>query len=198
MYTLLPLLLTQTLKSYYDKNYPDFVELRDKAKEILHTEESLAEIFQGVGKSALAENDKITLEVACLIKDDFLQQNGYSDYDYKWSGYCHVTVIIAFERLGWIFGGRLTNKTKLPAIRLVAVCFPDPANYKTSLVSIIPHAMSSATCHLYQAELLLALFVLVRFSFSQQTSSLHPKYPYPFVSAAPHKLQQTATRLFDI
>lgn len=33
--------------------------------------------FQG----SLAEADKITLEVAKLIKDDFLQQNGYSPYD---------------------------------------------------------------------------------------------------------------------
>ena len=57
--------------------------MRDKAKEILQTEEDLAEIVQLVGKSALAENDKITLEVARLIKEDFLQQNGYSDYDYK-------------------------------------------------------------------------------------------------------------------
>ena len=30
---------------------------------------------------SLAESDKITLEVARLIKDDFLQQNGYSPYD---------------------------------------------------------------------------------------------------------------------
>lgn len=29
----------------------------------------------------MAESDKITLEVAKLIKDDFLQQNGYSSYD---------------------------------------------------------------------------------------------------------------------
>jgi V-type H+-transporting ATPase subunit A len=71
------------LKPYYEKNFPEFVELRDKAKEILQTEEDLAEIVQLVGKSALAENDKITLEVARLIKDDFLQQNGYSEYDYK-------------------------------------------------------------------------------------------------------------------
>lgn len=34
-------------------------------------------VFQG----SLAEADKITLEVAKLIKDDFLQQNGYSSYD---------------------------------------------------------------------------------------------------------------------
>ena len=29
----------------------------------------------------MAESDKITLEVAKLIKDDFLQQNGYTPYD---------------------------------------------------------------------------------------------------------------------
>ena len=36
---------------------------------------------QLVGKDSLAESDKITLEVARLIKDDFLQQNGFSNYD---------------------------------------------------------------------------------------------------------------------
>lgn len=33
--------------------------------------------FQG----SLAESDKITLEIAKLIKDDFLQQNSYTDHD---------------------------------------------------------------------------------------------------------------------
>merc|ERR1712176_446545 len=60
---------------------PDFVALRTKVKEILQEEEDLQEIVQLVGKGSLAETDKITLEVARLIKDDFLQQNGYSSYD---------------------------------------------------------------------------------------------------------------------
>lgn len=34
-----------------------------------------------MGKASLAEADKITLEVAKLVKDDFLQQNGYTPYD---------------------------------------------------------------------------------------------------------------------
>jgi V-type H+-transporting ATPase subunit A len=34
-----------------------------------------------VGKASLAEADKITLEVARLLKEDYLQQNGYSAYD---------------------------------------------------------------------------------------------------------------------
>jgi len=49
--------------------------------EILQNEEDLSEIVQLVGKSSLGETDKICLEIAKLIKDDFLQQNGFTDYD---------------------------------------------------------------------------------------------------------------------
>ncbi|KRZ02304.1 V-type proton ATPase catalytic subunit A [Trichinella zimbabwensis] len=72
---------TRALDEYYEKAFPDFVPLRTKCKEILQEEEDLSEIVQLVGKASLAETDKITLEVAKLIKDDFLQQNGYSSYD---------------------------------------------------------------------------------------------------------------------
>ena len=34
-----------------------------------------------MGKDALAEGDKITLEVARLLKDDYLQQNSFTKYD---------------------------------------------------------------------------------------------------------------------
>ena len=72
---------TKVLEPFYEKNQPGFIELRSRAKEILQKEEDLAEIVQLVGKSALGENDKITLEVARMLKDDFLQQNGMSEYD---------------------------------------------------------------------------------------------------------------------
>ncbi|KAF7238092.1 V-type proton ATPase catalytic subunit A [Varanus komodoensis] len=90
---------TRALDEYYDKHFPEFVPLRTKAKEILQEEEDLAEIVQLVGKASLAETDKITLEVAKLIKDDFLQQNGYTPYDrfcpfYKTVGI--LTNMIAF------------------------------------------------------------------------------------------------------
>jgi len=71
----------RALDEHYERAYPEFVPLRTKVKEILQEEEDLSEIVQLVGKSSLAEADKITLEVAKLIKDDFLQQNGYSSYD---------------------------------------------------------------------------------------------------------------------
>jgi len=71
----------RALDDYYEKNFPEFVALRTKVKEILQEEEDLSEIVQLVGKASLADTDKIILEVAKLIKDDFLQQNGYSSYD---------------------------------------------------------------------------------------------------------------------
>jgi len=71
----------KALDPYYEKFDPEFVGLRTKCKEILQNEEDLNEIVQLVGKDSLAESDKITLEVAKIIRDDFLQQNGFTPYD---------------------------------------------------------------------------------------------------------------------
>ena len=72
---------TNALDKYYAEHHPDFPRLRDRVKELLTTSEDLDQVVQLVGKSALGDPDKITLDVATLIKEDFLQQNGYSDYD---------------------------------------------------------------------------------------------------------------------
>jgi len=69
------------LNEYYDKEFPEFVPLRTKAAQILQADDDLSEIVQLVGKGSLPESDKITLEVAKIIKEDFLAQNGYSPHD---------------------------------------------------------------------------------------------------------------------
>jgi len=69
------------LAPYYEKADPTFVFLRTKVKEILQHEEDLNEIVQLVGKDSLAEADKITMEVAKIIREDYLQQNAYTPYD---------------------------------------------------------------------------------------------------------------------
>lgn len=69
------------LQPYYEATEPDFLHYRNTAKQILQKEDELAEIVQLVGKSSLGEGDKVTLDVARLIKEDFLQQNGISVYD---------------------------------------------------------------------------------------------------------------------
>ncbi|KAL8692356.1 MAG: hypothetical protein Q9218_002607 [Villophora microphyllina] len=72
---------TNILDKFYEKEHPEFPRLRDRIRELLSTSEDLDQVVQLVGKSALGDPDKITLDVAALLKDDFLQQNGYSDYD---------------------------------------------------------------------------------------------------------------------
>jgi len=71
----------QALDPFYEEFDNEFVALRTKCKEILQIEEDLTEIVQLVGKDSLAETDKIILEVARIIRDDFLQQNGFTEYD---------------------------------------------------------------------------------------------------------------------
>jgi len=70
-----------SLDAYYESFDPEFVPLRTKTKEILQAEDDLTEIVQLVGKDSLGESEKITLEVARIIRDDFLQQNGFTPYD---------------------------------------------------------------------------------------------------------------------
>jgi V-type H+-transporting ATPase subunit A len=69
------------LTAFYEEFDPEFIALRTRCKEILQKEDDLSEIVQLVGKDSLAEGDKVTLEIAKIVKDDFLQQNGYSPYD---------------------------------------------------------------------------------------------------------------------
>ena len=69
------------LEAYYEKHAPGFAQLRVAARDLLQKDADLAEIVQLVGKSALGENDKATLEITRIIKDDYLQQNGISEYD---------------------------------------------------------------------------------------------------------------------
>ncbi|RAL03060.1 vacuolar ATP synthase catalytic subunit A [Aspergillus ibericus CBS 121593] len=72
---------TTILDRYYEKHHPEFPRLRDQIRELLTKSEDLDQVVQLVGKAALGDSDKITLDVAAMVKDDFLQQNGYSDYD---------------------------------------------------------------------------------------------------------------------
>merc|ERR1712137_798146 len=69
------------LDAHYNPVDPEWVRLRTKCKEILQKENSLKEIVQLVGKDSLDESEKVTLEIAKIIQEDFLAQNGFSDHD---------------------------------------------------------------------------------------------------------------------
>lgn len=71
------------LEPFFEKFDPEYGFLQQKMKEILQKEDDLQEIVQLVGKDSLSEDQKCTLEVAKIIREDFLQQNGFVDYDFK-------------------------------------------------------------------------------------------------------------------
>merc|ERR1719359_2226252 len=71
------------LEPFFEKYDPEYSFLQQKFKEILQKEDDLQEIVQLVGKDSLSEDQKCTLEVAKIIREDFLQQNGFVDYDFK-------------------------------------------------------------------------------------------------------------------
>merc|ERR1712146_423271 len=70
------------LEPYFEKYDPEYSMLQQKMKEILQKEDDLQEIVQLVGKDSLSEDQKCTLETARIIREDLLQQNGFSDYDF--------------------------------------------------------------------------------------------------------------------
>ncbi len=75
-------LYLDSLKPWFDENLgPEFLEDRGKAMSILQQEASLNEIVQLVGKDALSPADQLTLETARMVREDFLQQNAFTDVD---------------------------------------------------------------------------------------------------------------------
>ena len=60
---------------------PDWVEMRSEAMRILQEEGDLAEIVRLVGVEALSAGDRLTLEVARSLREDFLHQNAFHEVD---------------------------------------------------------------------------------------------------------------------
>ena len=76
-------LYLDSLKPWYDEHLgKQFMMNRDKAMSILQEEASLNEIVQLVGKDSLSAGDQLTLETAKMLREDFLQQNGFLEVDW--------------------------------------------------------------------------------------------------------------------
>jgi V/A-type H+/Na+-transporting ATPase subunit A len=59
----------------------DFVPLRQRALQVLQEESELQEIVQLVGVDALPEREKAVLDVARMLREDYLQQSAYDEVD---------------------------------------------------------------------------------------------------------------------
>lgn len=80
----------------------DFMDNRDKAMRMLQEEAELNEIVQLVGKDSLSASDQLTLEIAKMIREDFLQQNAFMETD-SYSSYDRqaklLGLILKYDRL---------------------------------------------------------------------------------------------------
>ncbi len=70
------------LNRWFRKNVAaDFISVRDTLSRILHEENELNEIVKLIGADVLPEDQKLTLEIAKLIRVGFLQQNAFHAED---------------------------------------------------------------------------------------------------------------------
>jgi len=71
-----------SLQQWYQKDIAeDWVELRREAMQILQRDEELREIVMLVGPDALSESQRVTLEAARMLKEDFLVQSAMHPID---------------------------------------------------------------------------------------------------------------------
>ncbi|MDO4594327.1 MAG: V-type ATP synthase subunit A [Tissierellia bacterium] len=70
------------LKNYYEEELgEDVVSLRNEMMEVLLTEDKLKSIVMLVGEDALSDSQKITMQIAQILRVGFLQQNAFNKID---------------------------------------------------------------------------------------------------------------------
>ena len=75
-------LYVDTMSKWFNTNVaPDWMELRARLMRLLQDEAELEEIVKLVGMDALSAPDRLKLEAARSIREDFLHQNAFDDTD---------------------------------------------------------------------------------------------------------------------
>jgi len=74
-------LYVEDLKPYFEERNKDWTSLVSEAKSILQEESKLNEIVRLVGVDSLDFSDRLTLDCARSIREDFLHQNAFDEVD---------------------------------------------------------------------------------------------------------------------
>lgn len=75
-------LYADKMKDWYTENVgKDFIEYRKFIMRVLQEEASLDEIVRLVGMDALSSKDRLTMETAKIIREDYLHQNAFHEVD---------------------------------------------------------------------------------------------------------------------
>ncbi|MCI9468468.1 MAG: V-type ATP synthase subunit A [Oscillospiraceae bacterium] len=115
-------LYVDTLESWYTEQFGEkYMENRTQTMNILQKEDELNEIVRLVGIDALSPEDRLTMETAKSIREDFLQQNAFVDED-AYSSYAKqfklLDTILVFDELARAAltqGADLNAMIKIPA-----------------------------------------------------------------------------------
>ena len=115
-------LYPQSLDQWFRDNIAtDFPVIRTEISSLLQVEAELQESVQLVGSDALPVDQQLTLEVARMIREFFLQQNGFHDVD-AYSGleqqYKMAKAILTFQdsaKKALAAGGQLEDVVNVPA-----------------------------------------------------------------------------------
>src|SRR5690554_118565 len=75
-------LFTPILDEWYRENVAeDYPEMRDRAVQLLQQKNDLQEVVQLVGPDALQDQERLVIEIGRILRQDFLQQNGFDPVD---------------------------------------------------------------------------------------------------------------------
>ena len=96
-------LYMDTLAPWYTEQFGEgYMANRTKSMHILQEESELQEIVRLVGQDALSPADRLTMETANMIREDFLQQNAFVDED-AYSSYAKqyrlLDIILHYDEL---------------------------------------------------------------------------------------------------
>ena len=96
-------LYLDSLEGWYTQQFGEtYMANRSKAMHILQEENELQEIVRLVGQDALSASDRLTMETAKMIREDFLQQNAFVDED-AYSSYAKqfrlLDIILRYDEL---------------------------------------------------------------------------------------------------
>ncbi len=91
------------ISKWWEENIgKEWLELRNRAMALLQKEAELQEIVQLVGPDALPEKERVVLEGARIVREDFLQQNAFHEVDTYCSArkqYLMLKVMLEFYEL---------------------------------------------------------------------------------------------------
>lgn len=126
-------LYVDNFRAWYNEQFGEkFMANRDKAMHILQEEAELQEIVRLVGQDSLSPADRLTLETAKMIREDFLQQNAFVDED-AYSSYAKQ-----FRLLDMVLQYDVICRAALPQGADVNALFNIPARERIGRAKMVP------------------------------------------------------------